>query len=165
MTQTVRRAMSRSVRALMLRRWARSEAPAGPLPQSMMRPIDAPDLMVAVRDALDHAEDQIVYGGVIFLHAEEPGALPTPDQARVHTAALPPMDYFREPFAGMARLVSRIVRKLVAPLTRRQERFNLDLLEAVRKLEHRLEAQIAKCRELQFRVAELEEQLAERRGS
>jgi hypothetical protein len=131
-------------------------AQGAPLPESMRRQSEAADLLAQMRLALERVEDQVVFGGVIFLNAEPIGALPNPDQAAVHSAALPSFDFFRWPFSALARLAARCVRKFASPFTRRQERFNLDLLETLRRLEDRLETQQHVCRQLRHRIALLE---------
>jgi hypothetical protein len=157
---TIQRALRSSMRRLLLRPNTVPDPGLSPaLPESMRRQTDAVDVMTQARESLDRIEDQVIYGGVVFLNAEQIGTLPLPDQAAVHSGPLPPMDFFRWPVSGMARVVARMVRKLAAPFTRRQERFNLDLLEAMRRMEDRLETQNHLMRQLRHRIAELEERL------
>ena len=129
------------------------------LPGSMRKQRDAAELMTQTREALDRVEDQVVYGGIIFLNAEQIGSLPGEEDASIHSGPLPEMEYFRWPLSPAARLAARVVRKLISPFIRRQERFNLDLLEALQRMEDRLETQQYVARQLRHRIAELEERL------
>ncbi len=130
--------------------------PTAATPSCMQRAAYALELMAQVHQAVERTDDQVVYGGVIFLNAQALGDLPNPDQASVHSDPLPPMDFYRWPISALARLAARIVRKFAAPFTKRQERFNLDLLESLRRLEARLETQQHVCRQLRRQLAELE---------
>ena len=147
----------RSLRRLLLRAGVNGQAAnRAPMPESMQRTVDAAELMAQMRQGLERVEDQVIYGGVIFLNAEALGALPNPDQASVHSAPLPAMDFYRWPISALARFAARLVRKLAGPFIKRQERFNLDLLESLRRIEARIETQQHTCRQLRMRVAELE---------
>jgi hypothetical protein len=126
------------------------------LPECMRRTTEATDLMAQMREALDRPDEQVVVGGVIFVGTTTTVALPHPDEAAVYSAPLPSMDFFRWPLSALARRVAWIVRKLAAPLMRRQERFNMEFLAAVRRLESRLESQQLESRQLRLRIAELE---------
>jgi hypothetical protein len=157
---TIRRIVRGSMRHILLRpMYTRGPEVAAPLPESMRKPSDACTLMTEAREALDRIEDQVFFGGVIFLNAEQIGTLPSREQAAIYSGPLPAMEYFRWPVSWMARLASRIMRKLTAPFTRRQERFNLDLLETLHRMEDRLETQQHVARQLRHRIAELEERL------
>ena len=157
---TIHRVVRSSMRRVLLRpMYVRGQGTAAQLPESMRRQSDASALMTSARDALDRIEDQVIYGGVIFLNAEQIGSLPTPDRAAVHSGPLPQMEFFRWPVSWAARMTASFVRKLAAPFTRRQERFNLDLLESLHRMEDRLETQQHVVRQLRHRIAELEERL------
>lgn len=157
MTLTVRHMISRSLRRVIIRPDVGPTSPVGStLPASMQRPVDAIELMDQVRDALDRDDDRDVAHGVVFLRTPGLLGVPSPALARLHSEPLPAMEYFRWPFDRVARFAARVVRKLSAPFTRRQEQFNLELLETIRRLEGRLETQRQLCRQLQRRVAELE---------
>ena len=130
--------------------------PQTPLPESMRRTTEATDLMTQMREALDRPDEQVVVGSVIFVGTTRTVSLPHPDEAAVYTAPLPSMDFLRWPFSALARRTARIVQKLSAPLMRRQERFNVEFLAAVHRLESRLESQQLENRQLRLRIAELE---------
>lgn len=152
-------ARSTAQRILLRSKFARGQRFAGQCPDSMSRQTDATALMTEVHEALDTAEDQVIFGGVILVNAEQIGTLPRRDVARIHSGPLPEMEYFRWPFSAMARVAIRVVRKLTSPFTKKQERFNLDLLDTLRRLDDRLESQQHMIRQLRQRVVELEERL------
>jgi hypothetical protein len=150
----------RAARLLLLHpAYARGPRFAGTLPESMRRQSNVSTLMSETREALDRVEDQVIFGGVIFLNTDQIGTLPSREQAAIHTGPLPGMEYFRWPVSLIARFASRAMRKLCAPFTRRQERFNLDLLETLRRMEDRIESQQHAARQLRQRIMELEERL------
>lgn len=146
-------------RILLRPNFARGPRFAAPRPDSMRRQSDAATLMTEIHEALDSVEDQVIFGGVIFVNAEQIGTLPQRDSAKIHSGLLPKMEYFRWPVSMLARVAIRVVRKLISPFARQQERFNLDLLDTLRRLDDRTESQQHTIRQLRQRVAELEVQL------
>jgi len=149
--------MSRSLHHLMLRQWVHLRVPpGGPLPASMQKPVEALELMDLMREALDRDDERDHSSGVMFLRSEAACGLPAQAQAKIHSELLPAMDHYRWPLDRIARLIARAVRKLAAPFAKRQEQFNLDVLEAMKRLEARLDAQQRLCRQLQRRLGELE---------